>query len=302
MLAKDKIKILAISSMMVFLAVTGCAKSDNTTKKENDIKKETTEKTLEKQTEETTTIKTTEKKTEKSTQKKTEKKTEKPTKKAMEKKTEKPTKKATEKKTEKPTKKATEKKTEKQTPKPANYYDEQFNGDAFIGDSRTEGLLYASQITTADFLCSVGLNVKTVVKDGAVMGPLEEKEYRNIYIEFGVNELGWGSLDAFEESYSEFVKRVKRLQPDANIYVQSIIPVTQSKSDSSTSFTLERVELFTQRVKKVAKKNKVIYLDTAEGLCGKSRILPEEVSSDGVHLNREFCLKWLDFLISERKN
>lgn len=197
----------------------------------------------------------------------------------------------------------TEGETPKETsdPKPQSYYDEQFQGDCFIGDSRTQALLNTSMITTADFLCSVGQNISDVRTDSNVITTLTNNKYRNIYIEFGVNELGWGSLDKFEEYYVEFVNHVKVLQPDAHIYVQSIIPVTQTKSDSNQVYTLENVERFNERVISAAKKTKVTYLDIVKGICGKNRVLPEESSRDGVHMGKAYNDLWLDYIISERK-
>ena len=156
-------------------------------------------------------------------------------------------------------------------------------------------------ITTADFLCSVGQNISDVRTDSNVITTLTNNKYRNIYIEFGVNELGWGSLDKFEEYYVEFVNHVKVLQPDAHIYVQSIIPVTQTKSDSNQVYTLENVERFNERVISAAKKTKVTYLDIVKGICGKNRVLPEESSRDGVHMGKAYNDLWLDYIISERK-
>lgn len=188
-----------------------------------------------------------------------------------------------------------------EVPKSEEYYDQQFQGDCFIGDSRTQALFNTSQIATADFLCGIGLNISSVITTDSVMKPLETNKYRNIYIEFGVNELGWNSLDTFETCYTDFLNKVKELQPDANIYVQSIIPVTKSKSDSNDVYTLDNVEKFNKRVKKAAKAAGIPYLDITRGICGKSRVLPEAASTDGVHMGKTYNDKWLDYLISERK-
>lgn len=219
-----------------------------------------------------------------------------------------PTRKPTEIPTPAPTKKpektptpVSAKPTETPTPtKALSYYEEAFAGDCFIGDSRTDELFTQTGISTADFLCKTGLNVRAAINEDEIMSALESKKYRNIYIEFGVNELGWQSLDYFENYYVELIEKVKTLQPDAKIYVQSIIPVSQNKSDSSDTETLANVERFNQRVINAASRTSVTYLDVTTGICGDSRVLPYDASHDGVHPNKKYNLKWLDYIIGNR--
>ena len=181
------------------------------------------------------------------------------------------------------------------------YYDKQFEGDCFIGDSRTQGLFNTSQIITADFLCSVGQNISDVRTDEKTLNHLKTKKYRNIYIEFGINEMGWSDLDKFERCYEEFVNIVKQYQPKAHIYIQGVIPVTKTKSDKNQTYAPHRVQAFDERIKSVAKKTNVTFLDVAIGICGDSRILPENVAPDGVHMGKYHNDKWLDYIIENRE-
>lgn len=183
---------------------------------------------------------------------------------------------------------------------PLSYYEEQFIGDCFIGDSRTDELFMTTGISTADFLCKTGLNVKSAMNENIIWSALESKQYRNIYIEFGVNELGWNSLEYFEKYYIQLINKVKELQPEATIYVQSIIPVSQNKSDTSSYETLENVEKFNKRVINAANSTNCAYLDVTLGICGDNRVLPPDASHDGVHPVKKYNLKWLDYIIENR--
>ena len=185
--------------------------------------------------------------------------------------------------------------------KTMEYYDKQFEGDCFIGDSRTQGLFNTSQIITADFLCSVGQNISDVRTDEKTLNHLKTRKYRNIYIEFGINEMGWSDLDKFEKCYEEFVNIVKQYQPKANIYIQGVIPVTKTKSDKNQTYAPHRVQAFDERIKNVAKKTDVYFLDIAIGICGDSRVLPEDVAPDGVHMGKYYNDKWLDYIIENRE-
>lgn len=185
--------------------------------------------------------------------------------------------------------------------KTMEYYDKQFEGDCFIGDSRTQGLFNTSQIITADFLCSVGQNISDVRSDEKTLNHLKTKKYRNVYIEFGINEMGWSDLDKFESCYKEFVNIVKQYQPKATIYIQGVIPVTKTKSDSNQTYAPHRVQAFDERIKNVAKETGAVFLDIAIGICGDSRVLPEDVAPDGVHMGKYYNDKWLDYIIENRE-
>ena len=46
----------------------------------------------------------------------------------------------------------------------------------------------------------------------------------------------------------------------------------------------------------MAEENGCAYVDVAEALTGEDGCLPEELSFDGVHLNRAGCRLWLNYL------
>lgn len=117
-------------------------------------------------------------------------------------------------------------------PKADNAY---FDDAVFIGDSRTEGLMLYGGLSNAAFYTHKGLMVNTIftkeaVKDGdqkiTIMKALEKHKFRKVYVMLGVNELGWVYEQVFIQRYGELVDELKRLQPDAVIYIQSIMPVS----------------------------------------------------------------------------
>lgn len=56
---------------------------------------------------------------------------------------------------------------------------------------------------------------------------LKAKQYKKVYFQIGINEMGRGTLDGFMNEYQNAVEKFKTLQPDAVIYVQAIMHVTQ---------------------------------------------------------------------------
>ncbi len=180
-----------------------------------------------------------------------------------------------------------------------------FDNVAFIGDSRTEGLQLYTGVPNATFYATKGLMVDTFFTkefvrqgDKKITAPqdMETKKFRKVYIMLGINELGWAYESVFIQKYGELVDKVKSLQPDATIYVQSILPVTQKKSASDKIFNNERINLYNDLIQQMCAEKGVTYLNVAESVGLDNGALPEGSATDGIHLNREYCYKWLNYL------
>lgn len=186
--------------------------------------------------------------------------------------------------------------------------DESYFDDAlFIGDSRTQGFILYSGLANTTSYAGKGLAVNKISTDAVVTEngqdytvsqALENHsgEFKKVYLMFGVNELGWSYPEKFQESYQQVVQEVKKTQPDATIYVQSILPVSKEKSDSSDIYNMERVNMFNGLLQEMAEEEGVIYLDVASSVMDSEGYLPADASTDGVHLNKEYCQIWLRYL------
>ena len=181
-----------------------------------------------------------------------------------------------------------------------------FADSVFLGDSRTEGLQLKTGLSSAKFITHRGLTVATAMTEkviklknkekGTVLDALKEGHYKKVYVMFGVNELGWPYTSTFKAKYTELIQEIQKIQPDAEIYVQSIIPVTKTKSDSSKIYNLKHVNKFNKTIKAMAKDTGVQYLNVQDAVTKTGDYLPEDLSTDGVHLNKEACFKWLYYL------
>ena len=182
-----------------------------------------------------------------------------------------------------------------------------FENALFIGDSRTEGLLLNTHLTEATFFAVRGLAVdnihyKEFVRSGddklTVMEALENGTWDRIYIMLGVNELGWQSESKFIEAYREVVLCVRERQPEAEIIVQSILPVTKSKSDRDSIYNNPKIYRYNELLVIMAAEENVTYADLVPAVADENGDLPEEGASDGVHLTKSYYQKWLDYLIA----
>ena len=123
-------------------------------------------------------------------------------------------------------------------------------GDAvFLGDSRTDGLRLYSGIQGADFLAYKSLMVFHVTGGGGVdqraiplngvgekktvLSWLDGEQYSAVYIMFGINELGYNNDTAFSDAFRQLIAEVRSRQPDAVIYIQSLVPIEPEKAQET---------------------------------------------------------------------
>lgn len=179
----------------------------------------------------------------------------------------------------------------------------------FIGDSRTEGLLINTGLPDATVYAVRGLAVdniytKKFVPNGSgsketIMDALKHNSFRKIYIMLGVNELGWAFDYLFIEQYATVIEDIKKLQPDAEIVIQSIIPVTAEKSRGDKIYNNPKIYEYNELIMQMAEEQDATYADLTPAFSDANGALPAEGSVDGVHLTKSYYEKWLDYLISQ---
>lgn len=183
-----------------------------------------------------------------------------------------------------------------------------FNDTVFIGDSRTEGLLIYSGVPNLNGFCYKGLSVDKLDSDESIMLPgsdelytcydaISRTEFDNYYCMFGVNELGWVSPSVFVDEFSALVDHIFSVNPDAVVYVESILPVTEQSSSESDIYTQERIDEYNELLLSMCKERKdVIYLDLAAAVSDDSGYLPDEASADGIHCSSDYCKRMIQYI------
>jgi hypothetical protein len=182
------------------------------------------------------------------------------------------------------------------------------NGALFIGDSRTVALQMYGGLVNSNFFVNTGMNIWKVMESQianvngqnmTVDAALQVAKYDKIYIMLGINEVGTGTPDTFLQQYCVVINRIKQLQPQAVIYIQSIMHVTQSKDDANTSVSNVNINARNEKLKTLADNVSVFWLDENEvfDLAGTGKLNPE-YTSDGVHLKAKYIQLWVKYLLS----
>ena len=191
----------------------------------------------------------------------------------------------------------------KPVPESAPVDDSYFDDAVFIGDSRTEGLLLNTGLCNTTAYVYKGLMVDTVFtkpvihKDGqklSVMDALKTTPFAKAYIMLGINETGWAYSKIFQEKYGDIIDGIREINPDAIIYIQGIIPVSDEVSSSHSYITNEKINEYNALLRELAGEKRAYYVATENAIASGS--LPAEAAPDGIHLVKDYCGKWLDYL------
>ena len=183
--------------------------------------------------------------------------------------------------------------------------DEYFADACFIGDSRTVGISQYSGIENATFLCKTSLSIydydkpKITYEDTktSIHDVLSEKQFAKIYLMVGINECGTGTPESFYERYRDVVMDIRRLQPDALIFIQGNLFVTQKKSEDGDSITNENIAARNNLIATLANQKDIFYIDINESSLCDDGALVSDYTWDQVHVKAQYYPIWKDFLL-----
>lgn len=172
----------------------------------------------------------------------------------------------------------------------------------FIGDSRTSTLYEYAGWENTDFFVKYGQTVWDVFDNNMDGVTLEQmlagKTYGKIYIMLGINELGTGTAESFAAQFEKDVERVRQMQPNAIIFIQSIMHVTQSKDAENTYINNQEINARNDKLKELADGQNVFFIDENEAMDEPGTgTLKGDCSFDGVHIKAKYIEVWREFLL-----
>lgn len=166
-----------------------------------------------------------------------------------------------------------------------------FSDALFVGDSLTEGLSEYGDLKSAAFFCHVGLNIYQLFEEPkqddfsnlTLTQTLKKHQYTKVYIQLGINELGTANTDYFVRHYSAAIDKIRELEPDALVFVESIFPVTKEKSDSDKVFRNSYIQERNKGLSTLANGKNTFFLDLTPVLDDGKGNMRAECSGDDVH-------------------
>ena len=183
--------------------------------------------------------------------------------------------------------------------------DSYFEDAVFIGNSRMEGLVTNVSIGDIRAITSVGMTVESakdekLVRDGdekiTVIGKLEKDNYKKVYLMLGTNELGWVHPETFIDEYSSLIDEIRAVNPDALVYVFSIMPVNEGLVQNPEYQNNSHISTVNAMIKKMCDEKEIYYLNVYDFLYDEESGLEVRASTDGVHLGPLYCNRVFDYL------
>lgn len=173
--------------------------------------------------------------------------------------------------------------------------DTYFEDALFIGDSRMVGLSeYCEPIySRADFYVKRsmtiyqlldGKEVKFNKENKTLWEVLDEKQYGKIYIQVGINEIGTGTPEYFQNAYSQVLTEISVRQPNAIIFVNSIMHVTAKKSRKDKLYNNPNINARNAVLEPFADNIHIFYIDVNENIDDANGGMRQDYSYDDIHL------------------
>lgn len=183
--------------------------------------------------------------------------------------------------------------------------DSYFSDATFIGDSRMEGFRINSGITEGTFLTGVGMDTTNIFQTPFISSPsgnilvfqaLYGTDCEKFYVLLGTNELGTYDWNEFKENYRIVLGELKKLSPNALIYVMSVPYVEEDKVTTGDYINNENVDTMNRVILELCEENGYHFLNINEVLSNGNHSLIEGATSDGVHMYPQYCEIWLNYL------
>lgn len=165
---------------------------------------------------------------------------------------------------------------------------EAFDDFVFLGDSRVVGFDVFGFLPPERVLAEAGDTINSITDR---MDTIKAFSPKYIFISYGINDIGMGYWPTKEEYAAAFEEKIHALQkelPDAEIYVNSIIP---AREDAEQQYPIwQGLPEYSEAVRQMCEKEKISFINN-------EKLLQEHgdlYASDGVHMLSDFYRYWAE--------
>lgn len=179
-----------------------------------------------------------------------------------------------------------------------------FEDALFIGDSRTEGLREYGSLGNASVIADSGMSIYRLWKESyTVKGEkmtleevLNKHQFGKIYLMLGVNELGY-DFGQTKKKYKESLEIIEKTQPQATVYLQANLHVTDEKSKNSDIYNNENINRMNQLMEELAEEKGFVYLDVNPLFDDENGNLSKEYTVDQAHILGIYYIDWANWIL-----
>ena len=166
----------------------------------------------------------------------------------------------------------------------------------FFGDSETAGGDFQKAFPTVKSinLGYIGEDTKGMLRRVEAIAAVQPKK---IFLMAGINGLRQQQIAEFEYWYTALVEAIQNAVPEAELYIESILPVT-GYSDYCDNVKIREANAIIQSL---AAERNIPYIDLYNAYA-QDGVLPDDMSYDGLHLTDEAYSVWYNMVASYINN
>lgn len=168
-----------------------------------------------------------------------------------------------------------------------------FEDYVFLGDSRVMGYKNYNLLDSTRVMADTGANIQFVDQH---LDEIKNLQPSTVILSYGVNDMGLdlnSSEGGYGALYEKEVNKILEVDPDAKIYICSIIPCTPATLESSPRWG--NTTKYNAQLKKICKKNKWTYIDCTSLADGGNADIYQD---DGIHFLSPFYQVWANTITS----
>ncbi|XWK90263.1 MAG: GDSL-type esterase/lipase family protein [Phormidium sp.] len=130
------------------------------------------------------------------------------------------------------------------------------------------------------------------------LGLFDRTQPERIYLMIGINDLIRGVDDrTLLQNYRKILRRLRRVHPQSQVIVQSILPhggeeATWEGRSRLIAIPITRIQQLNQQLAVIAQEEEVKFLDLYPLFTNAKGHLRADLTTDGLHLNRQGYLVW----------
>ncbi len=119
---------------------------------------------------------------------------------------------------------------------------------------------------------------------------------RKVFVLGGINRLIDVSNDEFKDKYETLVDTIIKQNPEAEVYLQSLLPVnTEMELGSRYAGYIARIKEVNEIIYRISKERKLVFVDLY-AVYQVNNSLPQKYTRDGLHLNPDAYHKWAELI------
>lgn len=173
-----------------------------------------------------------------------------------------------------------------------------YENSAFFGNAVADTIAMYGVLTDADFYAYVNADLDNAYSKHngktSIANQIRNKKFDKVFLSFGEKELAWEDADEFYSSYETLVTKLLEKQPECEVYLIGIPPITSDASDNGEDgMNMDNIDEYNNEIKRIAADNEVYYIDSVDALSNGKGYLPEKISSDGISLNKAAVIELL---------